>query len=429
MIKPYTWQEKLIRQANDILRKRDFLHNASSTGTGKTVCSLQTVKDLSLTPLVIAPKSVHTAWRRTAAEMEAPIRGVINAEKLQYANPYYGKGAWHIDGYDLVIWDECHKGASGVKSKTTRILGELKAYPLKVMTLSATLADSPLKLRAVGYLANLHQFNNDSYMRWCLKHSCFKMPGVRTLKFHTGPKGQEAIRAIAKDMAPYMVRINSDDVPEFPESMILCDLYDLSERDTAEFNRIMAEMDAQLKQTTHANPLTEMLRARQRTELLKVPLLVELARDALEEGLAPVFFVNFRDTIEALAAETRALGITSSWIWGNQNSRERDNEIDRFQKDNTDMMIATIAAGGVGISLHALKDSSLRNRTSFITPNFSASEFQQALGRIHRAGGHNVAQHVVLAANTIEERIHTAIRGKLNRISTINDGDLGAPKP
>lgn len=424
MIKPYDWQQPTVNRGNDILQRVDLLLNTSDTGTGKTVCTLQTIKDLGLRALIIAPKSVHTAWRVTARDMGLKIHDVINPERLQYTNPYYTSTGWHLDDVDCVVVDEIHKGASGEKSKTTQIIGELKAYDVKVIALSATIADSPLKLRCVGYLAGLHQFNKNSWLRWCLAHACYKMPGVRKLRFNPGPKGQLAISDIARNLKPYMVRIDSSKAPGFPESMVNVDLYDLEARDLAEFNRIMDEMEDYLKDTVGANPLTEMLRARQRTELLKIPVLLDLVLDAINDGLAPVVFVNFRETLEELQRRLNAIGTSTAIIYGGQKIVERDSQIDSFQTDTVPCLLATISAGGVGISLHAKKDSTLRNRTSFITPSFSASELVQALGRIHRAGGYNVVQHIVLAAGTIEEKIHLALRGKVSRIDTINDGDL-----
>ena len=43
------------------------------------------------------------------------------------------------------------------------------------------------------------------------------------------------------------------------------------------------------------------LRARQKCELIKVPLFVELAEEAMENGMSIVLFMNFKDSIDALA--------------------------------------------------------------------------------------------------------------------------------
>ena len=432
MIEPYDWQLPAIERGVEVLSEHNFLHNASGTGTGKTVCSLQVCKELGLVPLVVCPKSVITAWCETAKDMGVPLYGVVNPQRLLYKNPYYNtKTRWSLPpSVNCVIDDEVHLHASGESSKSGKAIAELKAYPhLKTMTLSATLADSPLKLRTVGFLAGLHDYNKTSWIKFQLAHNCFLRPGTRSMMFSKfGAKSKIAINNIAASLRPYLVRIDSDTVPGFPKSLNTAKLFDLDSVAEAEFNRIMAEMDAALKVTGNPNPLVEALRYRQRTELLKTPILLDCVIEALEEGLAPVVFVQFRDTLEELQTQLMARGISCSRIIGGQAREIRDLELKTFQEDKTDCMLATAAAGGVGISLHALKGSKIRNRTSFISPGYSASDLVQALGRIQRANGRNVVQTIVLCAHTIEQKIYSNLQGKLARINTINDADLLAPE-
>ena len=114
--------------------------------------------------------------------------------------------------------------------------------------------------------------------------------------------------------------------------------------------------------------------------------------------------------------------IEISVIHGDQKPEERQAEIDRFQNNESTVMLAMIQAGGVGISLHDVKKE--RPRASLLTPGFNASETVQALGRIWRAGGTPTTQQFVLAANTIETRVHERVSAKLNNISALNDGDM-----
>ena len=271
MITPYHWQEPSVQRTVELLSQGNLAVNTSETGTGKTVVALAAIKELGLRALVIAPKAVHTAWRRTAEAMGVVLKGVINMERLQYANQYYTKGRWNLADIDLVIVDEVHKGASGPKAKSTRIIGELKAYPVKVMPMSATIADSPLKLRAVGYLAGLHKFNNTSFYDWCLRNGCYTVPHIKGLQFPKGPRARAIMESLHQQMKDKMVRIRIAEVPEFPETLIAANLYDLDKEYTDQINEIYSTMEERLKQPG-MNPMTEIIYARQRTELLKVPL-------------------------------------------------------------------------------------------------------------------------------------------------------------
>src|SRR5690606_28011900 len=95
-------------------------------------------------------------------------------------------------------------------------------------------------------------------------------------------------------------------------------------------------------------------------------------------------------------------------------------------ENKSNIIIANIQAGGVGISLHDLHG---KQRMSIISPTWSGIQMQQALGRIHRAGSKSPAiQKIVYCAKTYEERICDIIKEKMRTISAINDGDLAGPK-
>ena len=102
---------------------------------------------------------------------------------------------------------------------------------------------------------------------------------------------------------------------------------------------------------------------------------------------------------------------------------ERQENVDRFQNNESKVCLAMIQAGGVGLSLH--DERGIRPRVSLVSPSFSAIEFRQTLGRIHRAGGKSPAiQKIVFAAETVEMRVCAAIRGKLHNLDLINDDEL-----
>jgi len=426
----YPWQQPALDRTKEILQKHNLCLQTSSCGVGKTVIMLQACKDLNLKPLVMCPRSVITSWKRTAENMEVPLVDAITPQRLLYRNSYYTGGKWHLDDVGVAIYDEVHSYASGEKAKSTRILAELKAHQdVKVMLASATLSDSPLKLRACGFLAGLHAFNTSSYTKWCLEHGCYKMPQIRALRFSGGPTGMRAMADIASKLAEFSVRIDSATVPGFPKSLVIPKLLDLDTLELEQFNSIMDEMSEKLKDTTLTDPLIQCLRLRQKCELLKIPLMLELIRESIEEGFAPVTFLCFRDSVAALRDAAAGHKLSASIIQGEQSQTERDNNIDTFQADRTDMMISTIDAGGAGINLNHVKGTDMRRRASFISAGWNASSLIQALGRIHRASNDDVpvVQTIALCANTVEQRVYDAIQSKILRIDTLNNADLGSP--
>ena len=351
--------------------------------------------------------------------------GIINPQRLLFKNKWYNSKTkvWTVPDGAFIIWDEVHHGASGPMSKTTTALALTKAYNIPVMAMSATIADSPLKLRALGYLLGLHDFKSPSFKKWIYANGCFFDKRFMQDRFMTGPSGQSFMRRIHRDIEDRLVRISIDELDDFPDSKLLANLYDLTDKYTKEINKIYDEMDDAIKAVPKSQ-LAQRTRARQQVELMKVPLLRDLALEELEAGKSPVLFVTYRDTATRLLEEIEQKGYPTGLIIGAQTKKEKAAREDfkrRFQKNELHCMVCTMA-GGVGIDLHdELKE---RPRCSFITPSDNAVHMVQCIGRIRRTGGTDVIQTFVMIAGTIEERIHENLTNKLKNISSLNDGDL-----
>jgi hypothetical protein len=89
------------------------------------------------------------------------------------------------------------------------------------------------------------------------------------------------------------------------------------------------------------------------------------------------------------------------------------------------VIVCNIASGGVGVSLHDTRGRYAR--LALISPNYSAIQLRQTLGRVWRQGGKTKSiQKIIFAAGTIEERACDAVRSKLQNLALLNDGDLTA---
>jgi len=422
----YTWQQPSSDRLVEILTKHPIALNASETGTGKTFVALDVLRRLERKAVIISPKSVITAWRAAADALgvSANVLDVLNLEKIQTGRTrWFDRTGWKLPAGAMLVIDEVHRGCSGPSTKSTQIVAYSKAYNIPVLAQSATIADSPLKMRAIGYLLGLHKFNASSFYEWCRANGCYKSPWHSGLEFPKGPKGRELMAAVHTQIADKLVRLKIQDIPEFPECELEANLYDLDAKYTKEINAAYEVMADRLKKPG-ANQLVEVLNARQRTEAFKVPLLVDLTEDFLAEGKSVVIFVGFHETMHHLAEDLRDYGC--SYIVGGQSQEQRDNQIGAFQTNENRICICMIQAGGVGVSLHDVRGT--HPRVALINPSWSAVEVKQALGRIHRAGGTKALQIFVLAAGTIEEKMYRAIKRKLGNISALNgeltDSDL-----
>lgn len=371
-----------------------------------------------------------------------PLLDVVNIEKLKAGNtPYlkmtkekrFSKQAkknvtdytfvWTLPRGTLILWDEV-QNASGYDSQNGKVLALTRAYGLPTLMMSATAAESPLKMRALGYLLKLHKYQD--HYAWCLKHGCGRdrWGGLEFTKSQTVAKRH--MLSLHNEIFPDKgVRVRVEDLDSFPDNSIFADAYDMDEH-TAAINRVYEELEHKLHDPeSEETPLTVLLRARQNAELFKIPLMTDMTEDFLVEGKSVVIFVNFKDTLEEL--HKRLSQHTPSLIFGGQDvgdsTRNRDEAIRRFQADETRVILCMIQAGGVGVNLHDLHGN--HPRVSLLSPNYSAREMKQALGRIPRDGGMSKCmQYIIFAAGTVEEEACNSVRKKLENIATLNDGDL-----
>jgi ERCC4-related helicase len=179
-----------------------------------------------------------------------------------------------------------------------------------------------------------------------------------------------------------------------------------------------------------------MMRARRQSELFKIPVFVSSIEDHIREGKNVALFLNFDDSIESCVKRLqKKFGTKKSIaengeikigvIKGGQSAKQREEIRTQFQNDEIQIVVCNISAGGTGIGLHDLNGN--RPRVSLISPNFSAIQLKQALGRVWRAGAKTKSQqYIVYAAGTIEDRACERVQARLNNLAVLNDGDMRA---
>jgi len=417
MIELYDWQQPSAEALLASLREHHVAADWSDTGTGKTAKAAWVARQLGKPVAVICPKAVIPAWKEwlTTAGIE-PIF-VLNYEKLRSGNTPYGdfvNGMWCWAGIThdtLLIWDEVHKCKSP-NSLNAKML--IQSRPFNTLMLSATFASNPLDMKATGFLLGLHKYTD--FFPWCLKNGVKKAPWGAFAYFG----GKKALASIHAAMSPKTSRIQIADLGDrFPDNEIFAEAYDCGDIQAVyeELFEKLAELEMS-KASDKPHPMTEILRARQEAELLRVPVLKELCESLLDEQRSVVIFCNFRNSLDALLSAFSNAGM----IWGDQTESERSQMIAEFQNNERNVMLCQIQSGGVGVSLHDLNG---RPRSSLVCPTYSAIDLKQALGRIHRAGSLSKSvQRIVFAAGSIEEKVMRRVKAKLKNIQTLNDGDV-----
>jgi len=415
----YEWQKPSAETLLESLNQHRVAADWSDTGTGKTAKAVWIAKQLGQPVGVICPKAVIPAWKNWLKTAKVKPLFIHNYEKLRTGKTGFGafkNGMWvwsdKLPKDTLLIWDEVHK-CKGANSLNGKMLIQSKTF--NTLMLSATFASNPLDMRSTGYVLGLHEYGN--FFSWAIRNGVKKAPWGALAYFG----GKRKLAEIHKAMGDRASRIKIEDLGDkFPDNEVFAEAYDCGDMQGLydELEKKLAEIAAS-KAKDRPHPMTEILRARQESELVRVPVLIDMAEALLDEGRSVVIFCNFRGTIEALKAKLKNACV----IWGDQSDEEREQMLADFQDDSHHIMLCQIQSGGVGVSLHDTHGK--RPRSSLICPTYSAIDLKQALGRIHRAGAKSKAvQRIIFAADSIEETVMRRVKAKLKNIETLNDGDM-----
>lgn len=413
------WQVEPMTRLVEILKTNLSAVDSSSTGVGKTYTACSVAKNLGLAIGVICPKAVIPSWHDASKHIGTEIKFVVNYEGLKFsAGEKYivwtpmGYPVWKVSERDpvLLVFDEAHRCKDHNLSKNALMLVSAVSQKIRHLMLSATLADSPLHMRAVGYSLGLH--NGRNFQEWIRSLGCWKDSNNR---WHfTG--GENSMKRIRSSIFPARgVRIRADDLgKDFPSTLITAEVIEASGADKI-YDSLKKRLERVQEQTEnyHKTVLTEVLGARRRVELLKVPSMVSLAKDAIAQDNSVAIFVCFNETVEALKEALKCPIIT-----GNTPQNERNRIMKAFRADRIPSVVLNISAGGVGISLHGA-----RQRLSLISPSWSAIDLIQTIGRVRRAGGSHSVQKILFATGSVEESVCSRVRSKVGCIETLNDGD------
>ena len=423
MITLREWQVPLAEHQTRVLRTERCMLSACHTGSGKTYLAVQTIRDLGMPALVVCPKIAISQWNGVIDGMDARrnVIGVVNPERLVASknNPWYRNDQGWLLGGDvprLLVFDEVHRGASGPDSKTTLALARWcnRAHPdNKVLAMSATPFETPMKMRAVGYLMGFHRFTEQSFYEWCRRYGCgYRDVGWgrtrrRIFEFTRDRTRADAImRTLRHEMGDRFMTVGPDEIPGFPDEVKEVVLVDLAKRDHDALVRAYAEMPERI----------------QHAEFCKAETIAQMACDLVEDGNSVFVMVNFTDARKRVEEYLDKKGVKYASIYGGQRESKRQEGIDAFQSNRIHVIIGMAAACSVALSLHDERHE--RPRVSLISPGYSASEFSQGLGRIRRVGGTAAVQKIVIAAGSVEERVGRAIEMKMANLDALTDKDL-----
>jgi superfamily II DNA or RNA helicase len=417
------------------LRHNNCILDSSATGTGKTYSAIALCKQLNLRPFIICPKTIMTQWKNVCKVFDVRPLGIVNYELIKNGKYYNRNGEkvecdfievkendndvqfkWKLPHYALLIFDEVHK-CKNLKTINAQLLLSTKNLR-KVLLISATLSDKAQSFHIFGYMLGCYKKLSQA-RNW--------INGMlREDKLYIGPK-EQYLSAINRYLYPNKgSRMRIEELGDkFPENQICADSYYLEDAEREEVNRAFRNIlenkemiKSALDKETHGKILDEILKARMKIELAKIPIFEELINDYIENGFAVVVFLNFIEPIKQLAKKFKNACV----IRGGQSVEQRQENIDKFQSNQSSLIIVS---GSISDGLNLHDENGNFPRVSLISPPMSSQALVQDLGRIFRQNCKSKClQRLIFAADTIEEIICNKLKNKLQFLSSLNDDDL-----
>ena len=400
------------------------------TGMGKTAIALAVARERGRRVAVICPKPITTDWHRLAKYLGVETYEVCGWEWVKTGKSKIGR--WTDDkkkefqfmlppDTDLVF-DEVHRAKAQGNTQNAFLLRDAVVQNVPTIALSATIADDPTKMWAIGQFLGLHQGGKD-FFRFLNANGCYNT------NFGMQFKGNNKIlKSLHCRIFPDRGnRLKPSDVGSaFPETLIQARAFDMdTARDIAkEYDDLLVRVEQIRMQENAASSmgavLAEMTRARQKIELFKAPAVCAMVKDLIEEGNSIFIAVNFTETLKFMEEELK----TTCSIRGGQSDMVRRGNIDSFQNDKSRVIIGIIQACREGLNLHDLNGK--YSRVALIMPTYSVFDLKQVLGRVHRAGGKSKSiQYLIYAAGVdIEESVCSSLDAKLKRMDTLMDGEV-----
>jgi len=424
----FEYQQTSVQMGVASMNKYNRVLLGHSTGVGKTFCALGIARELGKRIAVVCPKPITTDWYRAAKMMGVEVFEICGWEWAKTGKSQLGRWTdehkktfrFMLPEDVLLVFDEVHRG-KGEATQNAFLVRDSVVQNIPAIALSATIADDPTKLWAIGQFLGLHQGGKD-YFRFLSQNGCRK---TRFGMQFTG--GHSVLKRLHSRIYPEKGnRLRHSDLGDaFPETMIKARAFDMdnARKIAGEYDDLCNRIE-ELRglENFSANVLAEQTRARQRIELHKAPAVCAMVRDMIEEGNSVFVAVNYTETRKFILDELK----TTCSIHGGQDELERRGNIDAFQRDDSRVIVGIIQACREGLNLQDLNGN--HPRVALIMPTPSPFDLKQVLGRVHRAGGKSKSiQYIIYAAGVgIEESICEKLDGKLKNMDLLADGEIDA---
>ena len=447
-LQPYPYQ----REGIEFGLKHKRILIGDEPGLGKTLQSIGIVNTAQAYPcLVICPASLKINWQREF-EKFSDARCLILANENRTSWPYLLKMhmydvaivnyeslrrffVWDIrtseksfrlrdvvfcDGvrvFKSVIIDECHRVKDPAAQQSIFTRGLVDAVPLRIMLSGTPVVNRPDDLLAqLSILGRLGEFGGASKFRanFCAEKG--KEPAVPLSELS---KQLYSTCLIRREKAKVLPQLPDKTRVELIVDIDNRDEYLLAQTDLAEYLRQYTDCtEGEIRRKMRMEALVKFGNLRRLATIGKIGNAVDFIGNFLASGKQLILFCALHDVVDALKqAFPEALTIT-----GRDNAVTRQAAVDSFQAGHCKLVICSIKAAGVGLTLTA------SSTVAFLEIPWTYADCCQCEDRAHRIGQKdNVTCYYLLGNGTIDRVIYGLVNTKKAVANEIMNSDDDIP--
>lgn len=441
-IEPYPYQREGIRQGLEWQR----LIIGDEPGLGKTLQSIGIVDTADAYPcLVICPSSLKINWQREwekftdkhalvldngtrttwpyLLSMKMHHVAIVNYESLR---KYF---VWDINGgrrsfrlkdvvfcphiklFRSIIIDESHRVKDPSAQQTIFAKGLATGKDWRILLSGTPVVNRPEDL--VSQLSIMGRLND------------FGGKVAFMGRYGEGNNLDELSRRL---YASCMIRREKAKVLTQLPDKTRCDLYvDISNRDEyylaqadlAEYLRQYKECtDQEIRRKMRMKALVRFMTLRSLSAKGKVKQAIDFVKVFLDSGKPLILFCSYHEIVDELCkAFPKAVRVT-----GRDNAASKQAAVDSFQNGNSHLIICSIKAAGVGLTLTAASN------VAFVEFPWTYADCLQCEDRAHRIGQRdNVTCYYLIGRGTIDSALYRIILDKKSIANKIMASDDDIP--
>ena len=430
-VEPYPYQKQGIARGLEFKR---FM-NTDEPGLGKTLQAIATINLADAFPcLVICPSSLKINWEREWNKF-TDKKAMVLTDSVRETWPFfYNTGLYqvfivnyeslkkyfvqrikesarftlkdvvfreNINVFKSIIIDESHrvKSPSTQQAKFSKGIAAGKEY--RILLTGTPVVNKPKDLVSqLAILGKLEEFGGykDFVQRYCSgPNEASNLKELNAMLWQKAMFRREKT-TVLKDLPDKVRQVLSCEITNRKE-------YKDAERDLIQYLRKYKEADDEkIMKAMKGEVMVRINILRQISARGKVKEVVEFVKDFQENGKKIILFCSLHEIVDQLKrAFPSAVSVT-----GREDQQQKQQSIDSFQRNpKTDIIICSIRAAGVGLTLTASSD------VAFVEFPWTYADCCQCEDRSHRIGQKDsVTARYFLGKNTIDEKVYKIIQMK-----------------